>query len=92
MKDSTDKDQHVKIDCKSLEGFVVDFLDDKLPKHTRISFLKHIEECEHCDQYLQRYQQTISLSKAASAEENSSETAKIPEELVEAILAASQKP
>jgi len=91
LKDPTDNDHPSAIDCQSLESFVIDFLDDKLPEQTRLLFLKHIEECDHCDKYLQHYRQTIDLSKAALTENKLSETDKIPEELVEAILTASRK-
>ena len=94
MNDSTDNDQPPTIDCKSLEKFVVEFLDGQLPKETRLAFLEHIEECKHCEEYLQSYQQTIALSKAALIEgdgETSTAESAIPEKLVEAILAASRK-
>jgi len=92
LKNSTENDQPSTIDCKSLEKFVVEFLDNQLPKDTRAAFLKHIEECKHCDEYLQSYRQTIELSKAALSDDSSGDKAGIPEELVEAILAANRKP
>ena len=88
MNNSTETDQTPEIDCKSLEEFIVDFLDEKLPTPTKQAFLKHIEECDNCNQYLQSYQQTISLSKAALTGTPSTSNAEIPEQLVEAILAA----
>ena len=92
LKNLTDNDQCSAIDCKSLEKFVVEFLDDQLPAQTRTAFLKHIKECEHCDEYLQSYRKTINLSKAALTDNISAEKSEIPEKLVEAILAASRKP
>jgi len=91
LKKSTAKEQNHTVDCKSLEKFVVEFLDEQLPEHTRLAFLKHIEECTHCADYLQNYRKTINLSKAALTENNSTEKAEIPEDLVKAILSASQK-
>jgi len=57
-----------------------------------LSFLQHIEECEHCDAYLQGYKKTISLSKAAFAESESVEQNNMPEQLMNAILAVHNKP
>ena len=91
MKDNTDTNQNQAIDCKSLETFIIDFLDDNLPAHEKRLFIKHIEECEHCDDYLKGYRKSISLSKAALAENKSDEKAEIPEKVIEAILAASRK-
>ena len=94
MNDSTDNDQPPTIDCKSLEKFVVEFLDGQLPKETRLAFLEHIEECKHCKEYLQSYRKSIDLSKAALNSNDTNATNQdgaIPDKLVEAIMAASRK-
>ena len=62
-----------------------------MPAKTKLSFLQHIEECEHCEAYLQGYRKTIDISKAAFVESEPAEKNKMPEELMDAILAASQK-
>ena len=90
MKNSTDNEQPSEIDCKSLEKFVVEFLDDQLPIHTKAAFLNHIKECVHCDDYLKNYKKTIAISKAAKYENVSTDITEFPEELVEAILTASK--
>jgi len=91
MENKIDLTQHTIIDCENLEQFIVDFLDDQLPTKTRLSFLEHIEECEHCNDYLKGYQKTISLSKAAFEAESAVEKVAMPEDLVNAILAAKPK-
>ena len=91
MTNEIDKNEGTIIDCKNLEKFIIDFLDDDLPAKTKLSFLQHIEECEHCEAYLQGYRKTIDISKAAFVESEPAEKNKMPEELMDAILAASQK-
>ena len=91
MKDTTDTNPDPTIDCQSLENFIIDFIDDNLPAREKMLFIKHIEECEHCDDYLKSYRKTIDLSKAALTDKKSDEKADIPEKMVEAILAATRK-
>jgi len=94
LNNPTDNDQHPAIDCESLENFVVEFLDGQLPQETRQAFLKHIEECKHCKEYLQSYRKSIDLSKAALNGDDTNaanQDGAIPDKLVEAIMAASRK-
>ena len=91
LKNSANDNSQSKIDCKNLENFVVEFLDDQLPEHTKHAFLTHIKECEQCNDYLLSYKKTIDISKAAITENCSTGKTEIPEELVEAILAVSKK-
>jgi len=93
MRNEIDTNKNaVIIDCENLEKFLIDFLEGELPAKTELSFLQHIEECEHCDAYLQGYKKTISLSKAAFAESESVEQNNMPEQLMNAILAVHNKP
>lgn len=80
------------ISCQQLEEFVVDFLDDKLPSGQRIIFSSHIDSCPKCEVYLDNYQKTIAVSQAAHKLQGSEgECAKMPEALVQAILASKFK-
>ncbi len=90
MTSEIDENEGTIIGCDNLEKFIIDFLDDDLPTKTKLSFLQHIEECEHCDAYLQAYRKTIDISKAVFAEGESAYKNKMPEELMDAILAANQ--
>ena len=91
MTNEIDTNESVIIDCENLEKFIIDFLDDELPIKIKLSFLQHIEECEHCEKYLQEYRKTINLSKAAFAESEPVEKNEMPEELMDAILTAIHK-
>ena len=91
MTNDVDTPQNHVIDCKNLEKFIIDFIDDALPEDTKLSFLQHIEECEHCNAYLQDYRKTITLSKATFAQERQAKEVGLPEELIDAILVASRK-
>ena len=89
MNDTSNTSSHATIDCKGLEKLIVDFLDDNLPMPQRMLFIEHIGECKHCEDYLQNYRQTIELSKAALSEGKFDEHQKIPDKMIEAIMAAS---
>ena len=48
----------------------------------------HLAECPWCVAYLQTYQEAIRLGKGVFAHEEKEVPADVPEELIEAILAA----
>lgn len=70
--------------CRELEGFMVDYLEGALPQGQRRQFDLHLRVCRDCRRYLEAYQRTITLTRAAFPDPD----APIPEELVKAILAA----
>ena len=63
----------------------IDYLDGHLSSSQRAVFEEHFAVCENCVAYLHSYQQTVKLGKVLR--EAGAET-EIPEELVQAILAA----
>ncbi len=80
-----------RIDCKSLEDFIVDYIDGQLPSLQRKAFIDHIKECSPCKLYVNEYQKSISVSQAAYPEVHSSNCEQMPEELVQAILATNKR-
>ena len=76
------------ISCERFDAFIVDYIDDNLTDTERNIFLKHLLECPPCKHYLENYQRSISLSQQALSDEKKTPQETIPEELVQAILAA----
>ena len=74
--------------CRELAEFLDDYLDGSLAPETRATFDTHIGECPECAAYLQSYAATIRLVRSAAGEPVPSS---VPEELVQAILAARKK-
>ncbi len=77
--------------CRELEGFMVDYLEDTLPKGQRRKFDRHLRLCRDCRRYLEAYKRTITLSQAACQDPDAPIPEDVPEELVQAILAARDK-
>lgn len=73
--------------CRELIDFLMAYLDGELPPARRAVFDEHLEICEACQRYLESYRATISLGQAACAEDDAVPE-DVPEELVQAVLAA----
>jgi anti-sigma factor RsiW len=81
------------ITCRELIDFIMDYLNDALPAHQRDAFDRHLAVCPSCVAYLRTYEQTVGLSKSAhAAAPDEPVPASVPEELVQAILAARPRP
>jgi anti-sigma factor RsiW len=77
--------------CCRLLAFLMDYLDGGLSAAERAEFEAHLARCPPCVAYLQTYQDAILLCKSAHAENNVPPLEPMPEELVQAILAARAK-
>lgn len=77
------------VDCRELITFLADYLANDLPAERRAAFEEHLAECRSCVQYLATYRETIRMARAAAAAPELS-AEEMPEELVKAILAATQ--
>ena len=60
----------------------------ELPEPQRASFADHVDLCPPCKAYLDTYRETIALGKAVCADPQGPVPQDVPDELVEAILAA----
>jgi anti-sigma factor RsiW len=65
----------------------MDYVSGALSASERAVFEEHLGECPDCVAYLSTYQKTIELGKAACLADDPV-PADVPEELVQAILAA----
>ncbi len=69
--------------CRDVLAFLSDYRTGDLPKETREAFDRHLGVCPSCRAYLDSYERTIALAKAA---EDESDDEPAPPELEEAIL------
>jgi anti-sigma factor RsiW len=77
--------------CRELSDFLGDYLAGELPVEVRAAFDRHLSLCPNCVHYLASYKSTIELGRRAFADEQADAMSTVPEELVQAILAARQK-
>ncbi|WP_160064074.1 anti-sigma factor family protein [Psychromonas sp. L1A2] len=77
------------ISCESFETFIVDYIDGNLQDEQKHIFIQHLNECPACRVYLKNYEYRIQLSKSIFA--NDTDKPDIPNQLVEAILAAKKQ-
>ena len=75
------------MNCREFAEFLHEYLFGNLPAEERAQFDEHLAECPWCVAYLDSYQKTIQLEKAAfSGPEDVPLPAEAPEELIQAIL------
>lgn len=72
--------------CHELIDFLSDYLDGALPGETVAVFEQHLAICPDCVSYLDNFRTTLRATKAAFASDAAA--TKVPEELVQAILAS----
>jgi anti-sigma factor RsiW len=80
------------ISCKELVDFLAAYLEDELEPARRSEFDRHMAVCPSCIHYVETYKATILMGKAALCGPDDAVPADVPEELVNAILAARKKP
>ncbi len=76
--------------CREVIEFLADYLSDALPPEQRAAFDAHLQRCPECVAYLRSYEETIKVGKQACTGSDARSDA-VPEELVQAILAARGK-
>jgi anti-sigma factor RsiW len=74
--------------CQEVIGFLLAYLDGELPAEQRALFEEHLGECPDCVNYLESYTATVRLGQAAYSATEETLPPGLPEELVQAILAA----
>jgi anti-sigma factor RsiW len=77
--------------CRELIEFLMDYQAGALPAAQRTSFEAHLALCPPCVDYLKTYEETVKLGKGACTNPDDALTDQVPEELVQAILAARAK-
>ena len=74
--------------CRQFVEFLDDYLSGELGQARRSEFNLHLSRCPPCVAYMQTYQETIRLGKAALLRSDDAVPEHAPEGLVRAILAA----
>jgi anti-sigma factor RsiW len=66
----------------------MDYLTGELPQAERALFERHLSRCPNCDEYLAQYRATVTAGKEAFADDSEELPEDVPEDLIQAILAA----
>ena len=74
-------------DLQRSSRILVQYLDGTLPWRQRVVFKLHLAFCRHCRRYLASYRETVRITRELGAPPSAEKQA-VPEELVQAILAA----
>jgi anti-sigma factor RsiW len=74
--------------CRECDEFLSDYLSGELPVTTREVFESHLSRCRNCVTYMEQYRETIIAGKRACEGADADAPAEMPEELIQAILAA----
>ena len=74
--------------CRELADFLGDYVSGELAADVQTSFERHLNLCVNCRRYLEQYRQSIALSRRAFDDVNAAPPDDVPEDLIEAILAA----
>ncbi len=75
--------------CRECDEFLVDYVAGELPSDVLATFELHLSRCRNCRTYLDQYRATIEAGKTAC--DAYKEGLRMPEELIQAILAAKPK-
>ena len=66
----------------------MEYLDGELPPAALAEFNRHLERCENCRHYLAHYKAATALGRLAFDDEQAGDLGNVPEDLIQAILAA----
>jgi predicted anti-sigma-YlaC factor YlaD len=77
------------VTCREFTDFIGEYLSGELSAQTQAVFEEHLRLCVNCERYLTGYEDSIRLSKRAFEDKDAAATeAGVPEDLIDAILAA----
>ncbi len=74
--------------CEEFEEFVLDYYEGTLPARQNAVFRLHLLVCKDCQRYLAVYKRSIEMGKAAFDDPYTTVPETVPEDLVQAIVAA----
>ena len=76
----------ILLTCQEVLDYLTEYLDGTLPPGEHVRMEEHLAVCPDCVAYLKNFQATIAISRRACAEDPALN--QVPEDLVQAILAA----
>ena len=74
--------------CAEFETFVLEYLSGSLPRRQKRIFELHLKICRECRDYLEAYRRSVKLGRAVFETPAAPLPEDVPEDLVNAILAA----
>jgi anti-sigma factor RsiW len=74
------------IPCSEVLEFLWAYVSGELPPERAYEFDRHLSVCPSCVAYLNSYRKTVELSRESFQEEE-----ELPEELIQAVLAARRR-
>jgi len=77
--------------CREFIEFLWRYVEDDLRPEERAQFEDHLAKCPHCVKYLQSYRETVRAGQVVFRELEDVVPVEVPEDLVQAILAARTK-
>jgi len=80
-----------RLTCRECVEFLMDYLDDALSVDVKATFERHLTACANCVRYLESYRTTTTVCKKAFEAGERDAATPVPEELIQAILAARPK-
>jgi anti-sigma factor RsiW len=80
-----------ELTCRDVADFLMAYEDGELAPAERGEFDAHLAECPDCVAYLESYRRTVALGRRAFADDEASAAEHVPEELVQAVLAARRR-
>lgn len=80
-----------RMTCRDMVQFLMDYLSEELPNETREVFERHVNACPDCVTYLETYRETIVICRESFRLREDEVAPEVPEDLIQAILAAQKK-
>ncbi len=77
-----------RITCRELVEFLDAYFEGELPEGDVADFEQHLSSCPPCVAYMKSYRESIRLGRRVSCESPEAVIEDVPEDLVQAILAA----
>jgi anti-sigma factor RsiW len=77
-----------RLTCRECVEFLMDYLEETLAADVRATFERHLTACPNCVRYLESYKTTTTVCKKVFAAPADERLPAVPEELIQAILAA----
>lgn len=77
--------------CREFADFIADYLTGELPTDTKAAFERHLVRCPNCPEYLRQYEDSVKAGRRAFEAPDEEVPQSVPEELVQAILAATER-
>ncbi len=74
--------------CREFSDFILDYLTGELPDDARARFERHLARCPNCPEYLRQYEDSARAGRMAFSSLEADIPRDVPEELIQAILAA----